>query len=158
MKSKRPLSHLLVVSSALSIHSALSAAEQPAPAPTTFQPIPTPAEVLSKAPRAVFTLPSSPKDGRNPFFPRSTEFQPRPVEVAQVRQVDVSSSLVLNGITGPPRPTIMVNSHTLAKGETGEIKIGPGAKVAVKCEEIGLDSAIILVNGIRKELKLRQRI
>jgi hypothetical protein len=159
MKLKQTLFPLLVVSCALGIDSAFAAAEAPTPKPKAPQPSPNSAEVLGKAPRSVFSLPSGPKDGKNPFFPRSTEFHPRPVEVAPVRPADFSSFLVLNGITGPPRPTVMINGHTLAKGETGEIKIGQGAKLIVKCEEIGVDSAVILVNNTtRKELKLRQGV
>ncbi len=66
-------------------------------------------------------------------------------------------SLVLNGITGPPRRTAMINGRTLEAGEDAEVKDHNGSKTRIKCLEIKDDSAIIEIisTGERKELRLR---
>jgi hypothetical protein len=109
----------------------------------------TPVEI----PPSVFAPPSTPQEGRNPFFPMS-------VAVAQVVKVVPAgafdmSLLVLNGITSPPRRTAMINGRTFEPGEEGEVKLPNGTKAMIKCEQIGADSTVILINGVRRELKLR---
>ncbi|HLH55033.1 MAG TPA: hypothetical protein VKY92_15595, partial [Verrucomicrobiae bacterium] len=64
-------------------------------------------------------------------------------------------TLVLNGITSPPRRTAIVNNRTFERGEEGEVHLPNGNKVLIRCEEIRADSAIISVGGVRRELKLR---
>ena len=68
--------------------------------------------------------------------------------------VDVSS-FVLNGITSPPKRTAMINGRTFEAGEEGEVRLPSGGKAMIKCEEIRSDSAVILFNGVRRELRLR---
>ncbi len=111
----------------------------------SFTPVPIP--------QSVFVVPSTPKEGRNPFFPSSVSVAP----VAKAKEgvaVDMAG-FVLNGITSPPRRTAMINGRTFEPGEEGEVKLPNGAKVLIKCEEIGSDSTIIQVNGLRRELRLR---
>jgi len=108
-------------------------------------------------PKSVFVVPTQPKDGRNPFFPQSsTGFQaPKPV----VSNTEIDASLfVLNGITSPPKRTAMINGRTFEPGEEGDVRLPTGAKVRVKCQDIRRDSAIIQVNGQRRELRLRPGI
>jgi len=109
----------------------------------------TPVEI----PQSVFVIPASPKDGRNPFFPQSVAVGPV-VQPKAGTAID-SSGIVLNGITSPPKRTAMINGRTFEPGEEGEIRLPNGAKVLIKCEEIGADSTVILVNGSRRELRLR---
>jgi hypothetical protein len=104
-------------------------------------------------PRSVFTLPSSPKEGRNPFFPQSTAAvpaNPKPTEADFG-----AAAFVLNGITSPPKRTAMINGRPFETGEESEIKLPSGSKILVKCVEIRDDSAVILVAGQRRELRLR---
>jgi hypothetical protein len=104
-------------------------------------------------PQSVYVVPSTPKDGRNPFFPQSVA-TPAVVKPKEGAAVDMAA-FVLNGITSPPRRTAMINGRTFEPGEEGEVKLPNGAKVLIKCEEIGSDSTIIQVNGVRRELRLR---
>ena len=111
-----------------------------------------PTFVPVEIPQSVYMPPATPKEGRNPFFPQSISTQPvRPRENTTVD----TTGVVLNGITSPPRRTAMINGRTFEPGEEGEIKLPSGAKVLIKCEEIGTDSTVILINGARRELKLR---
>ncbi len=106
-------------------------------------------------PKSVFTLPNKPEEGKDPFFPKSMRpYAHAPTTTnAPVQAV----SLVLNGITGPPRRTAMINGRTLEAGEDAEVKDHNGSKTRIKCLEIKDDSAIIEIisTGERKELRLR---
>jgi hypothetical protein len=122
---------------------------------------PAPAETNSvtnglqqEIPKSLFVIPSSPKEGRNPFFPQSAEVVPVP-EKARSAPVD-SSMFVLNGMTpSGPKRTAMINSRTFEAGESGEVKLPSGNKALIKCEEIRNDSVIIVIDGQRRELRLR---
>lgn len=120
-----------------------------APAEETKPSDPWPPEL----PQSVFVIPSSPKDGRNPFFPRST-FGADTVVTPKPGHVEFSS-FVLNGITSPPKRTAMINGRTFEVGEEGEVRLQGGGKEFIKCEEIRADSAVILVHGQRLELRFR---
>jgi hypothetical protein len=112
-----------------------------------------PSVTLVEIPQSVFTVPSNPRDGRNPFFPHSIPAPPI-VPLNPNSPLDFSS-FVLNGITSPPKRTAMINGRTFEAGEEGEVKLANGGKAMIKCEEIRSDSAVILVNGQRRELRLR---
>lgn len=103
-------------------------------------------------PTSVFNIPANPKEGRNPFFPQS-----KPTLVPSLKPVDPVDPMafVLNGITSPPKRTAMINGRTFEPGEESEVKLPNGGKILVKCVEIRDDSAVILVAGQRRELRLR---
>lgn len=107
-------------------------------------------------PQSVFSIPSQPNEGRNPFFPRSTipVVPPKPGPGTPVE----TFSFILNGITSPPRRTAMINGRTFEPSEEGEVKLPSGGKMLIKVEEIKAESAIILVNGQRRELRLRSGV
>ena len=98
------------------------------------------AEPSTPALQSVFEIPASPKDGRNPFFPRSKTEAP---VVAQKAAVVESVSFVLNGITSPPKRTAMINGRTFEVGEAGEVKFANGMRVSIRCVEIRDDAATI---------------
>ncbi len=117
----------------------------------------TAAPARGEIPLSVFVIPSSPSEGRNPFFPQSTA--PKPVVKSNTapRAAD-PSSFVLNGITSPPKRSAMINSHTFEVGEQGEVRLPNGAKAIIKCLAISNSSAVILYEGHRHELHLRSGI
>ena len=98
------------------------------------------AEPSSPPPQSVFEIPATPKDGRNPFFPRSKSEAP---VVAQKAAVIESGSFVLNGITSLPKRTAMINGRTFEVGEAGEVKFANGMRVSIRCVEIRDDAATI---------------
>jgi len=108
-------------------------------------------------PQSVFVIPTQPSEGRNPFFPQSTTgFQIVSPSIKPSNNVGVdTSSFILNGITSPPKRTAMINGRTFEPGETGEVKLPNGGRALIKCEEIRSESAVILVAGQRREVKLR---
>ena len=103
-------------------------------------------------PQSTFIIPSTPKEGRNPFFPQSTTVAPPPKPSPGV---DPTTGVMLNGITSPPNRTAMINGRTFEPGEEGEVRMAGGAKLLIKCEEIKADSAVVLIGGQRRELRLR---
>ncbi len=96
------------------------------------------------------------KDGKDPFFPKSTRRGPKtPEATAQIATPLVN--LVLKGITGPPkRRFALINNQTLSAGEIASVRIANG-QIKVHCLEIRDDSVIILIEGNpeQKELRLR---
>ena len=95
--------------------------------------------------RSVFTLPSNPAQGRDPFFPESI----RPYESAMPtnpKAADVSS-LVLKGFSGSlDRRLVIINNHTFAAGDDGDVVTSAG-RIHLRCVEINTDSVVIEVNG-----------
>ena len=127
------------------------AASAKTPGATRTNTVPTFTQV--EIPQSQFLIPSNPREGRNPFFPQSIPTPPVPHQ-NPTTPFDVNS-ILLNGITSPPKRTAMINGNTFEVGEEGEVKLPNGVKVLIKCEEIRADSAIIRVNGQRRELRLR---
>jgi hypothetical protein len=104
-------------------------------------------------PQSAFNIPSQPSEGRNPFFPQSTVRVIVP-PINNPNSID-TATFVLNGITSPPRRTAMINGRTFEPGEEAEVRLPSGGKMLIKVEEIKSESAIILVGGQRRELRLR---
>ncbi len=125
-------------------------------APVTNAP---PATTIVEIPQSVFAIPATDKEGRNPFFPHSTTTPPPPPPDRKDGKGgpgrDVSGQLVLKGITSPPKRTAIINNRTFEAGESAEVKLAGGSKVLIKCLEIRADSAIVLVNGAERELRMR---
>jgi hypothetical protein len=109
---------------------------------------------LASLPKSVFKVPASPEEGINPFFPSI----PKPVAVVAATnapKVQEPTGFVLNGITGPPLRSAMINGRTFLIGEVGEVRLQTGDKVLIKCEDIGDERAVIEIGGMKKELRLR---
>ena len=122
-------------------------------APTSSNTNGVPSFTLVEIPQSVFAVPANPHEGRNPFFPQS--IVAAPVITPKPNSPLDFSSFVLNGITSPPKRTAMINGRTFETGEEGEVKSASGGRAMIKCEEIKADSAVIIVNGQRRELRLR---
>ena len=115
-------------------------------------PVP-PAAVTTTNALSVFILPAEPKEGRDPFFPASS----RPYQSAVVANVKAAElnldSLVMQGISGlPPHRLVIINKHTFAVGDEGEVSTSQG-RFHLHCLEINANSAVIEVNGQRHELR-----
>lgn len=129
----------------------LARAAAPAPPASTNA---SPA-VAGPPPQSVFIIPTTAKQGRNPFFPRSTFVSTS--SHAKPEQID-TSGVVLNGLTSPPRVTAMINGRTFEPGESGEIRLHNGAKVLVHCLEIKNDVVVAIIGSQRCELRLRHAL
>lgn len=109
-------------------------------------------------PQSVFEMPNNESEGKDPFFPKSKHCYPQPgtrtTPVVQSSLVD----LKLNGLTGPPRRSCMINGETFLVGDEGPVKDlkNPGVKMGIKCLEIKDKSVLIQIisTGERRELHL----
>jgi hypothetical protein len=112
-------------------------------------------------PQSVFDHPRGPSEGKDPFFPKSMGPYTRgtPQRVFTAAAPVESVRLKLNGITGPPKRSAMINGRTFEAGEEAEVKNEIGGKMHIKCVEIKDESVTIeLPTGERQELKLRTKL
>jgi hypothetical protein len=97
------------------------------------------------ATRSVFVVPTSSKDGRDPFYPESI----RTVEQAPVgghTTVD-TTALKVPGISGTPGHFLaIINNHTFAVGDEGDVMTTSG-RVHLRCIEIDPDVVVVEING-----------
>lgn len=130
-------------------YSLSSAAPNPKPAAPTNEMVISP---------SVFVLPTSPQEGKDPFYPRSM----RPYaayRVAHTNPVVVAAPILvdlhLNGISGTvTRPLAIINNRTFSIGEQAEVPTSTG-RVTVRCLEIRNDTVIIQSQGENRVLHLR---
>jgi hypothetical protein len=113
------------------------------------------ASLAMVVPQSVFTIPTSAKEGRNPFFPSSKYGLQITSPKEKESPADAAVALVLNGITSPPRRLAMINGRTFEANEMGEVPTAAG-RVRIRCLEIMDDHALIQVGGERLTLYLRR--
>lgn len=152
MKTPRSIAIVLCVGAiaALSV-AAFSAPAEKTPAAKT--PAPEPAPI----PRSVFTIPTTAGSARDPFFPsRIIQAEDsKPQATTNVVHPSSLTCLVLKGLSGAPsNPLAMINGRTMARGEDAEINTDCG-RLLVHCVDITTNSAIVEVDGERRELRLR---
>lgn len=113
-------------------------------APKAAPPKPTPA-------RSIFVMPASPRDGRDPFFPESS----RPYEDAATKtNHPQAANLTVKGLSiEHGHAMVIINNHTFAVGDEGDVLTG-GKRVHLRLIEIRAGTAVIEVNGSRRELRI----
>jgi hypothetical protein len=101
---------------------------------------------------SVFTLPSSPSEGRDPFFPNSM----RPYEDAmvKVKRPAELTSLQIKGFSqiGNQR-YVIINNHTFGAGDEGDV-ITPDGRIHIRCLSVGIDSVMVESGGAQHLLKV----
>ena len=111
---------------------------------------PAPQGNITNANRSIFILPSTPREGRDPFFPDST--RPYKVAVAANPRVADVTSLVVKGFSGSmEHRLVIINNHTFAAGDEGDV-VTPAGRIHLSCIEIRTNSVVIEVGGQRHEL------
>jgi hypothetical protein len=108
-------------------------------------------------PKSVFLLPTTPKEGKDPFFPRSMHpYGPAPFVLnTNTQAVSVAVELHLNGISGTmDRRLAIINNQTFQTNEEGEVPTNPG-RARIRCVEIRADSVLVQVGGEQRVLRLR---
>lgn len=124
----------------------------PSPASAPTNALPAQLEI----PKSVFLIPTTPQQGKDPFFPRSmrlftsavvsTNLQPTPA---------VTVELKLNGISGiSPRRLAIINNRTFEANEEGIVSTASGP-VRIRCLEIRADSVLVQIGGEQRILRLR---
>ena len=110
---------------------------------------------LQTAPRSVFVEPASPKDGRDPFYPESKRFVAEPTAPTKAvdRTSDLTSLKVLGISSTSERLLAIINNHTFAEGDEGDVLTSSG-RVHLRCLAIQPDSVTVEIGGHTQILKL----
>ena len=99
--------------------------------------------------RSVFIMPTSPKEGRDPFFPDSTRVYESNIttsHVVEINSLAIKGYSIVNG-----NPIVIINNHSFMVGDEGDVLV-PGGRVHVHCIDIKPSLAIVEVNGQRHDL------
>jgi hypothetical protein len=105
--------------------------------------------------QSIFVMPTAPREGKDPFFPRSTRPYTTRVILTNQAAVPIIADLRLNGISGTPEHRLaIINYKTFDTGEDGDVNTNAG-RMRVRCIEIQADTAIIQIGGERRVLRLR---
>lgn len=116
--------------------------------PLAAAPVVPPAK--TEPPRSVFVMPTSPKEGRNPFFPSSIHpyQEPQPGQHADI------SALKVGGIVRTENSFFaIINNVTFGVGDEADVK-ALGGKIHVHCLEIKADSVVVEAGGQTRTLIL----
>jgi hypothetical protein len=104
---------------------------------------------------SVFVTPKNVSEGRDPFFPGSTRVYIGNPE-NQIRGPALTE-LTLKSILGnPPRVFAIINNHTFASGDDGDITTKSGQRLHVICVDINpkAGTATVEANGMSEVLHL----
>jgi hypothetical protein len=118
------------------------------------------APAIAEIPKSEFIIPTTPAEGRDPFFPKSTRLFHTTVVTTQVatKQPSVQVDLVLKGISGGAgRRLAIINTRTFEVGEEHDLPTASG-RVRIRCLEIAGDSVTVQVGGEQRVLRLRPGI
>jgi len=98
-------------------------------APTTPQP------AALEIQQSIFAYPNNASEGRDPFFPSSPRvYGSNPDN--QLRSPSLTD-LALKSILGtPPRVFAIINNHTFAPGDDGDITTRDGRRLHIHCVEV----------------------
>jgi hypothetical protein len=101
--------------------------------------------VQTEAPKSVFVLPDSPREGRDPFFPSSIRpYRDRPTPGGAPELSD----LKLEGISRSRGHVFaIINDETFGVGDDEDVKTSTGNKIHVLCVQIKADAVVIEAGG-----------
>ena len=147
---------LAVAAALLSLVFTSIAAQTPTKVPATAAPVATNAAAAQpQIPKSGFLIPSTPKEGKDPFFPHSTRLFASVVVKTNLQPAALGPELHLNGISGTTdRRLAIINNQTFAVNEEGEVPANRG-RAHIRCLEIKADSVLVEVSGEQRVLRLR---
>jgi len=106
--------------------------------------------------QSVFVHPNNPPEGRDPFFPSSTHVYISG-DPDKPNQGPSLTDLTLKSIMGtPPRIFAIINNHTFAAGDDGDITAKDGRRLHIHCVDINpkAGTATVEANGVSVVLRL----
>lgn len=107
-------------------------------------------------PQSAFTIPKKVRDGRDPFYPKSTRVYGTDQLAKPVVTVNPVADLALKGISGTAEePLAIINNINFAAGEENDVTTRAG-RIRIRCVEINRSAGTVLVQvgGERRELRL----
>lgn len=110
-------------------------------APKTASP-----EKAKEIPKSVFTLPTGPQEGRDPFFPDSQ----RPY-ISNPAKSTVAPSLgeltIKSILPSGNRAFAIINNHTFAPGDDGVVTLKDGRRLTIHCSDINVAAGTVTVEA-----------
>jgi hypothetical protein len=104
---------------------------------------------------STFVMPANAAEGRDPFFPDSTRvYAGNPKNLGHG---PVLTGLTLKSIMGtPPHVFAIINNHTFAAGDDGDIRTESGERLHITCPDINPQAGTVTVTagGMREVLHL----
>jgi hypothetical protein len=138
----KPRIHLIqsLLTASLALAAGMPLSLRAAPPAQTAKPEPPPAV-------STFAIPASTPEGRDPFFPDSTRvYAGNPKN--QKSQAPVLTGLALKSIMGaPPHIFAIINNHTFAVGDDGDVITQSGVRLHISCTDINLQAGTVTVEG-----------
>ena len=126
-------------------------------APAVFAELPKAAPAKVVPAHSVFVMPSSSRDGRDPFYPESQRpYEEAVVQVAKPHTVDVASFTITGHSVENGHEMVIINKHTFAVGDEGEVMTSAG-RVHVRLVEIHGNVAVVEANGGRREIAISNK-
>ena len=93
-----------------------------------------------------FVMPANATQGRDPFFPESTRLYA--TTSPSQSHGPALSDLVLKSILGaPPHLFAIINNHTFASGDDGDVITGSGQRLHIYCTAINLQAGTATVEA-----------
>jgi hypothetical protein len=95
---------------------------------------------------SVFAYPNNTSEGRDPFFPASS----RLYAISPDNQARAPSltDLVVKAIIGtPPRVFAIINNHTFAPGDEGDVTLKAGRRLHIHCLDINPKAGTVTVEA-----------
>lgn len=106
-------------------------------------------------PKSVFVVPTSLKEGRDPFFPNSTREYGSTDGKAVKAPTSAEAMLDLKGFSGVGGHRLaIINNHTFGAGEEGEVNT-PAGRIRIRCVQIKDDSVVVEIGGETREIQFR---
>jgi hypothetical protein len=99
--------------------------------------------------QSVFVIPTSSRDGRDPFFPNS--IRPYESNPTSKHTVDTTTFTIRGVSIENGHSMVIINNHTFGIGDSGDV-LTPTGRVHLHVIEIRSDAVVIEVNGNRREL------
>jgi hypothetical protein len=95
---------------------------------------------------SVFALPNNPSEGRDPFFPASSRvYGSSPDNRARATSV---TDLVVKAIIGtPPHDFTIINNHTFAPGDDGDVVLKDGRRAHIRVLDINPKDGTVTVEA-----------
>ena len=106
---------------------------------------------------STFVIPANAAEGRDPFFPDSTRINARNPQ--NQSHGPVLTGLALKAILGaPPHVFAIINNHTFAAGDDGDVIIQSGERLHIHCTDINpqAGTATVESGGMREVLHLSE--
>ena len=155
MSTRKNIFYGLALVAALLASGPLSAADKPAGKPAG-KPADKPAVHSPVRITSTFLVPASVKEGRDPFFPESIRVFTLNAPSTTEKPKDLTSLRVL-GISGPPgNQLVIINNHTFAVGDDGDVLTTAG-RVHLRVMEIQPGAVIVEVDGQTHKINLEDR-